>query len=203
MSPCFAAGMMPRYRSCLGNFMASSRLDRFLAPWVFVLTGIIFNILSAVITHYFIGLNNDAINIIDREIQRKEVLIDSLWQSKNEVERKKEFFILLLSSKPDKPDVVETIYRDYLKAVMGSYGLKEFSPRMDRDTGSDLDLLLDLSGAAQKSIIESINNTYFETIELQETKMPLVRDNSRLFSIAIFLQVIGLILVLARDLRRQ
>jgi hypothetical protein len=183
--------------------MASSRLDRFLAPWVFVLTGIIFNILSAVITHYFIGLNNDAINIIDREIQRKEVLIDSLWQSKNEVERKKEFFILLLSSKPDKPDVVETIYRDYLKAVMGSYGLKEFSLRMDRDTGSDLDLLLDLSGAAQKSIIESINNTYFETLELQETKMPLVRDNSRLFSIAIFLQVIGLILVLARDLRRQ
>ncbi len=203
MSPCFAARMMPRYRSCLGNFMASSRLDRFLAPWVFVLTGIIFNILSAVITHYFIELNNDAINIIDREIQRKEVLIDSLWQSKNEVERKKEFFILLLSSKHDKPEVVETIYRDYLKQVLGSYGLKEFTPRMDRDTGSDLDLLLDLSGAAQKSIIESINNTYFETIELQETKLPLVRDNSRLFSIAIFLQVIGLILVLARDLRRQ
>ena len=69
--------MMPRYRPCLGNFMASSRLDRFLAPWVFVLTGIIFNILAAVITHYFIGLNNDEINIIDREIQRKEVLIDS------------------------------------------------------------------------------------------------------------------------------
>ncbi len=183
--------------------MANSRLDRFLAPWVFVLTGIIFNILSAVITHYFIGLNNDAINIIDREIQRKEVLIDSLWQSKNEVERKKEFFILLLSGKPEKPDVVETIYRDYLKEVVGSYGLKEFTTRMDRDTGSNLDLLLDLSRAAQKSIIESINNTYFETLELQEAKMPLLRDNSRLFSIAIFLQVIGLILVLARDLRRQ
>jgi len=195
--------MMPRYRSCSGNFLASSRLDRFLAPWVFVLTGIIFNILSAVITHYFIGLNNDAINIIDREIQRKEVLIDSLWQSKNEVERKKEFFILLLSSKHDKPEVVEAIYRDYLKEVLGSYGLKEFTPRMDRDTGSDLDLLLDLSGAAQKSIIESINNSYFETLELQDTKMPLERDNARLFSIAIFLQVIGLILVLARDLRRH
>jgi hypothetical protein len=194
---------MPRYRTCLGNSMTNSRLDRFLAPWVFVLTGIIFNILSAVITHYFIGLNNDEINIIDREIQRKEVLIDSLWQSKNEVERKKEFFILLLSNKPDKLEVVDTIYRDYLKEVMGSYGLKEFTPRMDRDTGSDLNLLLDLSSAAQKSIIESINDTYFETLELQEAKMPLVRDNSRLFSIAIFLQVIGLILVLARDLRRQ
>ena len=99
--------------------------------------------------------------------------------------------------------MVETIYRDYLKEVVGSYGLKEFTPRMDRDTGNDLDLLLTLSSAAQKSIIESINNTYFESIELQETKMPLVLDNSRLFSIAIFLQVIGLILVLARDLRRR
>lgn len=183
--------------------MASSRLDRFLAPWVFVLTGIIFNILSAVITHYFIGLNNDAINIIDNEIQRKEVLIDSLWQSKNEVERKKEFFILLLSSKPDKSEVVETIYSDYLEEVMDSYELKEFTTRKDRDIGSDLGLLLDLSRAAQKSIIESINDTYFETLELQEAKMPLVHDNSRLFSFAIFLQVIGLILVLARDLRRQ
>lgn len=203
MSPCFVAGMMPGYRRCSINFMASSRLDRFLAPWVFVLTGIIFNILSAVITHYFIGLNNDAINIIDREIQSKEILIDSLWQSKNEVERKKEFFILLLSSKPDKADMVKPIYRDHLKEIVGNYGLKEFTTRMDRDTGSDLDLLLDLSGAAQKTIIESINDTYFETLELQENKMPLVRDNSRLFSIAIFLQVIGLILVLARDLRRQ
>jgi len=72
--------------------MADSRLDRWLAPWVFVLTGVIFNILSAVITHYFIGLNNDRINAIDREIQQKQVLIDSLWQSKTEVERKKGIF---------------------------------------------------------------------------------------------------------------
>ena len=81
---------------------ARSRLDRVLAPWVFVLTGIAFNILSAVITHYFIGVNNDAINIIDRDINRKQVLIDSLWQSKVEVERKKEFFILLFAQPGDK-----------------------------------------------------------------------------------------------------
>ena len=70
--------------------MTHSRLDRFLAPWVFVLIGVLFNVLSAVITHYFISLNNDGINDIDRQIQGKQVLIDSLWQSKIEVERKKE-----------------------------------------------------------------------------------------------------------------
>jgi hypothetical protein len=183
--------------------MRRSALDRLLSPWVFVLTGIVFNILSAVITHYFIGLNNDAINLIDRDINRQQVLIDSLWQSKVEVERKKEFFILLFAQPKDKPAASESFYRDYLQELMSTYDLTEFEPRMDRDRGNPLGLLLDISAAAQAAIIESINNTYFETIELREARMPLESDNSRLFSIAIFLQVIGLILVLARDLRRN
>jgi hypothetical protein len=183
--------------------MRKSALDRLLSPWVFVLTGIAFNILSAVITHYFIGLNNDAINLIDRDINRQQVLIDSLWQSKVEVERKKEFFILLFAQPKDKPAASESFYRDYLKELMSTYDLREFEPRMDRDRDNPLGLLLDISAAAQAAIIESINNTYFETIELREARMPLESDNSRLFSIAIFLQVTGLILVLARDLRRS
>ena len=183
--------------------MRRSTLDRLLSPWVFVATGIVFNILSAVITHYFIGLNNDAINLIDRDINRRQVLIDSLWQSKVEVERKKEFFILLFAHAEDKPAASESVYRDYLQELMATYELTEFEPRMDRDRGNQLGLLLDISATAQASIIESINDTYFETIELREARMPLENDNSRLFSIAIFLQVIGLILVLARDLRRN
>ena len=66
----------------------------------------------------------------------------------------------------------------------------------------DPELLLQLSESAQTTIIESINNTYFERIELEDDKTPLERNNARLFSIAIFLQVIGLILVLARDLKK-
>jgi len=34
----------------------AARFDRLLAPWVFLITDILFNMLSAVITHYFIGL---------------------------------------------------------------------------------------------------------------------------------------------------
>ena len=183
--------------------MPKSKLDRFLAPWVFVLTGILFNILSAVITHYFIGLNNDEINAIDRQINSKQVLIDSLWQSKTEVERKQEFFILLLSDKPANPELAERYYHDYLENVLSTHGLNDFEQRMHEQSGTDLELLLDMSRAAQQNIIKDINDTYFETLELQESKVPLERANSRLFSIAIFLQVIGLILVLARDLRRS
>ena len=183
--------------------MPRSKLDKFLAPWVFVLTGILFNIMSAVITHYFIGLNNDEIATIDRQIASKQVLIDSLWQSKTEVERKQEFFILLLSGQPANPELAERYYHEYLENVLSSHHLKEFQTQMEQHHGTDLKLLLDLSAAAQKNIIADINDTYFETLELQEAKQPLERANSRLFSIAIFLQVTGLILVLARDLRRN
>ena len=179
------------------------RAERLLAPWVFVLTGILFNILSAVITHYFIGLNNDAINEIDRNIHRQQVLIDSLWQSRVEVERKKEFFFLLLSNPVETPEAGKAYYREYLQELLTTHGLQAFQPRLDSETGSELELLLDISDAAQQGIIKTINDTYFETLKLSEARMPLESDNSRLFSIAIFLQVIGLILVLARDLWRR
>jgi len=183
--------------------VARPGLDRFLAPWVFVLTGIVFNILSAVITHYFIGLNNEQINVIDREIQNKQVLIDSLWQSRTEVERKKEFFILLLADESEDSTLLQNYYRNYLRDQVSRYDLGEFKKSVEKNSMKDLGLLLDLSNATQTSIIESINATYFETLELQEAKIPLERDNARFFSIAIFLQVTGLILVLARDLRRH
>ena len=182
--------------------MINSRLDRWLAPWVFVFTGVLFNILSAVITHYFIGLNNERINEIEREMQNRQVLIDSLWQSRIEVERKEEFFLLWLRQ-PGDSALEQDYFRDYLQGLVERHDLGDFRERVARAASMDLQLLLDLSNAAQTTIIETINSSYFEILELQEKRMPLEGDNSRLFSIAIFLQVTGLILVLARDLRRH
>lgn len=183
--------------------MPASKWDRLLAPWVFVLTGIVFNILSAVITHYFIGLNNDRIGELDREMQNRQILIDSLWRSRIEVERKEEFFLLFLRDSASESPVGSEYYRDYLQELATTHDLDQFKQRVETSASGDPRLLLELSEAALKTIIETINSTYFETLELQEARMPLERANSRLFSIAIFLQVTGLILVLARDLRRH
>ena len=108
--------------------MTNSRLDRWLAPWVFVCTGILFNILSAVITHYFIGLNNEDINGIEREMQNRHVLIDSLWQSRVEVERKEEFFLLWLRQQNDTA-LANNYYREYLQGLVDTHDLGGFGDR--------------------------------------------------------------------------
>jgi hypothetical protein len=53
------------------------------------------------------------------------------------------------------------------------------------------------------AVIQSMPGTYFETLELRAARVPLENDNPRLFSTTIFLQVTGLILMLARNLRRH
>ena len=183
--------------------MPASRLDRWLAPWVFVLTGIVFNILSAVITHYFIGLNDERLSELDRSIQDKQLLIDSQWQSRIEIERKKEFFLLFIELEPQDPELALRLYRDYLRELIDTHDLQAYGERIEQADMTQADLLIEISDAAREAVIELINNTYFESLELNENKRPLESANSRLFSIAIFLQVTGLILVLARDLRRR
>lgn len=179
----------------------------FPSPWVFVLTGIVFNIFSAVITHYFIGLNNERISEINISINNRQVLIESLWQAKVESERKKEFFILFFAKRPeqDSPNLnpVSQYYEEYLLETARLYELKDFELKMIQQKFNNIEFLLEFSTAVQASIIESINDTYFEKLELEESKAPVEWGNSRLFSIAIFLQVIGLILILARDLKRS
>ncbi len=176
--------------------------ERLLAPWVFVLTGILFNVLAAVITHYFIGLNNDDIMALDREINRKQVLIDSQWQAKIEAERKEEFFILLLATESAANDTLQQYFDDYLGELVKNHALGQFETRMPTMSADNLGRLLEIGDAVQREIIDTINNAYFEILELQDAREPLERTNARLLSIAIFLQVTGLILVLARDLRR-
>lgn len=181
-------------------------MRRLPAPWVFVATGIIFNILSAVITHYFIGINNSDIAEINRQADNKQVLIDSLWQSKTEIERKKELFILLLATldtgrKDKTSQVIDQYYRGYINNIITTHALTEFET-LAQSTMKNSKLILDVSEAAQASIIRNINATYLEKIELEDKKAPIDKQNARLFSIAIFLQIIGLILVLARDLSK-
>jgi len=179
-------------------------MKKLLRPWVFVMVGILFNVGSAVVTHYFIGINNDNINQIQTNINNKQILIDSLWQSKTELERKNEFILLFLRYNDNDKNREEVIYRfitNHLSSTIKTYNLDNNKYQFDLTQSNSSQQILDINEAVQKQIISTINESYFEKIDLEQSKQPLEKDNTFLLTLAIFLQVTGLILVLARDVR--
>jgi hypothetical protein len=65
-----------------------------------------------------------------------------------------------------------------------------------------LEQISQLTNLIREKIVQSINDSYLEKLSVQQKTTPLKEKNALLGSIAIFLQITGLILVLARDFRQ-
>lgn len=179
-------------------------IKHYLQPWVLITIGIVMNITSAIVTHFFISQNNTDIQTIEQKIIAMETHIDSQWQNKSEMERKKEFALLLLNKQPQQ--AIKTEIKTYLLAHLASLKKHYLSPEQKQHF-NNIDLMIhatiQLTRLAQQTLINDINDQYFEKLELEASQKPLKDSNAILYSIAIFMQLIGLILVLSRDLARQ
>lgn len=175
-------------------------MKRFLQPWLLITVGIIMNIASAIVTHYFINQNNRHIGEIQQEITNIDANIDKLWQAKTEMERKKEFILLLLNNVTSQP--LNPIIEHDLKQQLSKLKTQYIADKSHVQTLS-IESTLSITAESQQQIIKDINNQYFKQLELQASVTPLMESNALLYSIAIFMQLIGLILVLSRDLARQ
>lgn len=183
-------------------------MKQFFSPWVLVLTGIVFNIFSAIITSHFIGVNNNKIHGIEDKISSVKVRIDSLWQNRQDIERKKEFFLLLIQMREGsqagqsekRAEVTDSYLENYLEGLVGDYGL---SGEILQSIGSlSPQGVIEITELAKQRIVSDIDDIYLEKILLEKEKQPIVNRNSTLMGMALFLQLVGLILVLARDLSR-
>lgn len=176
-------------------------MKKSLKPWILVITGIIFNILSAVITHYFIGVNNQQLDEIQQKAGQFDTLIESQWRNKMEIDRKREFLLILLTqSRPDNGPSISAYIHDQLSTLIEQQQLSTIV--IDTGTRPDFATIEKISTQAIHNIIESINESYLEKLEIESQQIPLKEKNSLLFSISIFLQLTGLILVLSRDILR-
>jgi len=179
-------------------------IKHYLQPWVLITIGILMNITSAIVTHYFISQNNDTLQIIQQKITAIESNIDSQWQSKNEMERKKEFILLLLNSQNShsiNPEI--TTYLEHYFTKFRQHHLNSDEQKNHPKKTLSIGLTIKLTQIAQKKIINNINDQYLEKLDLEASQKPLKDNNAILYSFAIFMQLIGLILVLSRDLTRQ
>lgn len=182
-------------------------------PWFFVLTGVVMTVFSAVITNFFIVENNDAIEKTRMKIMSLDRKIDQTWQNSKDVERLEETgtMLLLLSEMADndkkKAHSVKGATR-YFEKVIRTGTVNPSTAKKIRDLieagkiSEVLDALFKIIDNNKISSVNSINDYYIEKAALERQKIGMEDRNSTLRNIALFLQIMGLILVLSNGLIR-
>jgi len=175
------------------------KIKAFFAPWVLVVVGIGFNIFSAIITNHFISANNEKSQQIASKISAIELRINTYWQNRQDVERKKEFILLYSQSGKQTGDLfVKQYIENYIHGLVKDYELK-----LDGDTNLSEQQIITIIDRVKNIIVDDIDDIYLDKLLLEKQQHPINNDNAQLMSIALFLQMLGLILVLARDLKKE
>jgi hypothetical protein len=167
--------------------------------WVFVATGILFNISSAIITHYFIGINDQQLMQLEKKATEYDTQIQSQWRMRTEIDRKQDFLLLLLNQQNAENSQQTSDF--IISQLNHSIDLLKINKQqLKPDSVMSFDTISNISEMIKQNIISRINDTYLEKLEIESKQAPLIERNSMLYSIAIFLQLTGLILVLAKDI---
>jgi len=159
--------------------------------WLVVLIGLLFNISAALITHFLIDGKTNQLNSLSMQMKNNEKEISLLWVQIEGIERKRETLYLLVNQ-----GQLDGVIANQFSRLL-SYHLHEQLPI------SDIQLIDNKIDAYQNDIRNEIDNKFFLNLELVELEMFLQSEISSLRNWSIFLQMIGLSLILARDLNRK
>lgn len=167
--------------------------------WTLVAIGLILNIVSALLTNFYIDdLTRQSNDIVQRQ-QGNEKLIQLIWQQVETVERKREHVLVILNV----ADMMQSSIPSEVAAQIEhdiAYWLPDTPVELSIENIPSLMLALNDVQAEQR---EKINNLYLANQELINNNAEKMKAISRLRNLALFLQVLGLAFVLARDLNRK
>lgn len=165
-----------------------------LPTWLVVLIGLVFNISSALVTHFIIEGKDQQLSILSTQAARNNKEIDLFWIQIEGMERKREALYLFLN----QGDLNENVAQQF-SILLKTYLHQEIPVAKLQNIG-ELDLEIN---NYQDDLREKIDNKYFLNLELAELEGVLKKQISGLRNWSIFLQMIGLSLILARDLSRK
>ena len=159
--------------------------------WYVVLVGLLFNLSSALITHFLIDGKINQLNSLSMQMKNNEKEISLLWAQIEGIERKREtLYILNNQSEPNK--LIMSQFSRLLSLYLNEDILLVDTESVDKQIND-----------YQDKIRNEIDNKFFLNLELAELEMFLQSEVSTLRNWSIFLQMIGLSLILARDLSRR
>ena len=165
-----------------------------LPTWIIVLIGLLFNISAALVTHFIIDGKSNQLNALSIQMTANNKEMDLFWQQIEGIERKRETLYLLLNQGKISPEIAKQfsqLLASHLDQKISLAALQNISA---------LDVRVN---DYQNRLRERIDNKFFLNLELAELEMLLRKEVSSLRNWSIFLQMIGLSLILARDLSRK
>ncbi|MBM7034871.1 DNA mismatch repair protein [Vibrio ulleungensis] len=163
-------------------------------PWVLVLLGLLLNIVAMLISSTKIEQLDSAISALNDINDENSYAIQRAWSSVDTLERKKENLVLYMSTMPT------------LNQQTASLVSSQLSPWLieppETLSNSNVQLWFDAIDHAQSRHRNDIDQYYLQTLEINEQVTQQQITVSWFKQIALFLQVFGLALILARDLSK-
>ncbi|CAH7301668.1 MULTISPECIES: DNA mismatch repair protein [Vibrio] len=168
-------------------------------PWMIVLTGLVLNILAIVVSS--LVLDKMVVEQAQyRERQQGNVYsIQLAWNTIETLERKRESMLLHMDISTSSNSAVTPELEEAMRGQLGEW----VSGEVPEITVENLSQIMMLINQAQQSQRTRIDDFYLDNLTLSELLQALEEQMTLYKNIALFLQIFGLALILARDLARR
>ncbi|WP_407334360.1 hypothetical protein [Enterovibrio sp. 27052020O] len=163
--------------------------------WVVVATGLVLNIVAALMTNFVIDdLGEQSASVIEAQTNNNQ-LIQLSWQQLDALERRRETIMVILAVKPSM---------ESLPTIFGERLLDSFTDMTNTAlTQHNMPLIMDKIDQQQDLLRNKIDTLYLDNLHLADSHRELSSNISFFRNLALFLQVLGLALIMARDLSRK
>ncbi|OEE74832.1 hypothetical protein A1OQ_08385 [Enterovibrio norvegicus FF-162] len=163
--------------------------------WAVVAIGLVLNIVAALMTNFVIdGLGEQSASVIETQTNNNQ-LIQLSWQQLDALERRRETIMVILAVKPDMGSLPLPFSRRLLQSFND---MSETAV-----TQHNMPLIMDAIDQQQDLLRNKIDTLYLDNLQLADSQRDLGSKISAYRNLALFLQVLGLALIMARDLSRK
>ncbi|GLO63998.1 hypothetical protein MACH09_45060 [Vibrio sp. MACH09] len=161
--------------------------------WFIVLVGLILNIIAILISSVVLDKYAQKSTALYEEKGSNQQAIQLAWNQIETLERKRELLIIQLGQQPANEEVVENLHQQLILWV------GKDTPAISLN---NLPMLMQSINRAQEIQRNNIDNLYVANVAIMESMQQMDEVSANYKNIALFLQILGLALILARDLTR-
>lgn len=163
--------------------------------WVIVAIGLVMNIVAALMTNFVIDDLGEQAGSYAETQRANAQLIQLTWQQVDALERRRETILTIMATRPHEA----VLPAPFVQQLLQPFSTMAAMP-LHRD---NLDTLMAGIDSQQDLLRNKIDTLYLDNLQLRDSEREISASISGYRNLALFLQILGLALIMARDLSRK